>query len=104
MVERKEQDRAGRGGLSRHPLCTAAQVCATSMPMQKSIVEFLSLAPADVIQLLGNGPLLVTQDEEPRFVAQSVEAFETMVRRLRELESSNRRDSSRRARVIPIRP
>jgi hypothetical protein len=71
--------------------------------MQKPIADFFSLAPADVIQLLGSGPLLVTHDEEPRFVAQSVEAFETMVRRLRELESANRRDGLRRARVIPIR-
>ena len=37
-------------------------------------------------------------------MAQSIEAFEAMVRRLWEPELSKTRDANRRARVIPIRP
>ena len=33
-------------------------------------------------------PLLVTHDGEPQFVAQSLDSFEAMVRRIRQLESS----------------
>ena len=73
--------------------------------MQKSLAEFRSLPEAEVIRIMSGGPLLVTQNNEPRFVAQTIEAFEGMVRRLRELESDpKRRDGIRRARVIPLRP
>jgi hypothetical protein len=73
--------------------------------MQKSLAEFLSLPESELIRLVAEGPLLITQDHEPRFVAQSIDAFESMVRRLRELESTlGDRKVIRRARVIPLRP
>jgi hypothetical protein len=43
----------------------------------------------------------VTQNGEPRFVAQSLESFEAMVRRLRELEAVPRRGPGK---VILLRP
>lgn len=73
--------------------------------MLKSLPEFQSLPGAELVRMIESGPVLVTQNEEPRFVAQSVEAFEEMVRRLRELESTGRRrDAIRRAKIIPLRP
>jgi hypothetical protein len=72
--------------------------------MQKSLSEFVSLPEAELARIIERGPLLVTQDEEPRFVAQSIDAFEQMVRRLRELESvSARRRDLHAAQVIPFR-
>lgn len=72
--------------------------------MQKSLSEFVTLPETELSRIMEQGPVLVTQDEEPRFVAQSIDAFERMVRRLRELESvSKRRGSLRPAQVIPLR-
>lgn len=72
--------------------------------MQKSLSEFVSLPEAELARIIEHGPLLVTQDEEPRFVAQSIDAFERMVRRLRELESvSKRRSALGSAQVVPFR-
>ena len=61
------------------------------MPMQKSLSELTSLPPDELSRLIDqlNEPLLVTNDGEPQFVAQSLTAFETMVRRLRLLERKN---------------
>src|SRR5687768_1267731 len=57
--------------------------------MQKALSELNSLSGDDLSRLLdGLGePLLVTTDGEPIFVAQSLEGFEPMVRRLRILET-----------------
>ena len=41
--------------------------------------------------MVERGPVLITDHEEPRFVAQSSEAFEAMVRRLRNLEQASTR-------------
>jgi hypothetical protein len=71
--------------------------------MQKSLFEFVSLPEAELIRTLENGPLLLTQNEEPRFVAQPIDQFETMVRRLRTLESLQQQKRERQlARVIPL--
>ena len=72
--------------------------------MLKSLSEFQSLSEIDLVRIVEHGPLLVTQDEEPRFVAQSIDAFETMVRRLRELEAGTKhRAVIRRAQVFLLR-
>jgi PHD/YefM family antitoxin component YafN of YafNO toxin-antitoxin module len=72
--------------------------------MLKSLSEFQSLSETDLVRIVQHGPLLVTQDEEPRFVAQSIDAFEAMVRRLRELESATKkREAIRRAQVFLFR-
>jgi len=72
--------------------------------MLKSFSEFVSLPATELIQIFQNGPLLVTLEDEPQFVAQSLDDYESMVRKLRELEAVTRRDRIRRARVVPIRP
>lgn len=72
--------------------------------MQKSLSEFRSLPESELVRMVSDGPLLVTKDEEPRFVAQSIDDFEAMVRRLRELESPlKRRAAIREANVIRFR-
>jgi len=71
--------------------------------MLKSLSDFQSLSDTELSEIVGKGPLLVTQDEEPCFVAQSVDAFETMVRRLREFELAAKRRSSRRAKIHLLR-
>ena len=86
--------------------------------MQRTISELTSLSGDELSTLIDRlgEPLLVTQDGEPQFVAQSLTAFESMVRRLRLLEAE-RRDRAesklkafstdrlaRRGQVIPIRP
>ena len=70
--------------------------------MLKSLSEFQNLSEADLVRAIECGPLVVTQNEEPRFVTQTIDAFEAMVRRLRELESSKRRDRPRLAQVIRL--
>lgn len=89
--------------------------------MQKSLSELTSLPPHELSRLIdGIGePLLVTWCGEPKFVAQSLEGFEAMVRRLRAFESkevgqnrhdqlSRRQDANDRPRkfgiVVPLRP
>jgi hypothetical protein len=71
--------------------------------MLKSLSEFRSLGDTELAEIVGKGPLLVTQDEEPRFVAQSIDAFEAMVRRLRELEFAAKCRSSRQAQIHLLR-
>jgi hypothetical protein len=63
--------------------------------MQKSLSELAALLPEDVADLVQhmNEPLLVTHNGEPRFVAQSLQAFESMVRRLQTLEAAQRNSS-----------
>jgi len=86
--------------------------------MQKSLSELKSLPPSELSRLIEqlDESLLVTNEGEPQFVAQSLGAFETMVRRLRLLErkdgngagavtspASNARPPGS-AKVIPLRP
>ena len=56
--------------------------------MQKALSELALLPEAELNRLFEREPLLVTQNGEPQSVAQSLDAFETMVRRLRELEAA----------------
>jgi len=79
--------------------------------MQKPLSELASLQPDELNQLVERAPVLVTQDGEPHFVAQSLQAFEHMVRRLRALEDAveaqqaGERERFRPlAKVIPLRP
>ena len=67
--------------------------------MQKSISEFASLPEAELVRMVEREPLLVTRNGEPQFVAQSLDSFEGMVRRLRELEAKK----PRRDNVVPFR-
>jgi hypothetical protein len=57
--------------------------------MQKSLSDLISLPHDELTELIDRlgEPLLVTQDGEPKFVAQSLNGFEAMVRRLRLLEA-----------------
>lgn len=64
--------------------------------MQKALSDLASLPEAELSRLFEREPLLVTQNGEPQFVAQSLDAFETMVRRLRELENTSKPVSTRR--------
>ena len=80
--------------------------------MQKSLSELVSLSNDELSGLIAgiNLPLRVTQHGEPQFVAQSLPAFEEMVRRLRFLEAERKRDAlakdrpPRRGQLIPLRP
>ena len=73
--------------------------------MQKSLSELSSLPDGELLRAVEKEPLLVTQNGEPRFVAQSLDSFESMVRRLRRLEAPNRRPpSDRRGKLIILRP
>lgn len=60
--------------------------------MQKSLTELTALPHEDLIQFVDRigGPLLVTQDDEPRLVVQPLANFEAMVRRLRFLEAEKK--------------
>jgi prevent-host-death family protein len=69
--------------------------------MQRTLSELFSLPEGELLQIVEKEPLLVTQNGEPRFVAQSLESFESMVRRLRELEALPRRGPGK---VILLRP
>lgn len=57
--------------------------------MQKSLAELITLPTRALIAFVEDldEPLLVTQDQEPQFVVQSLTCFERMVRRLRLLEA-----------------
>jgi PHD/YefM family antitoxin component YafN of YafNO toxin-antitoxin module len=72
--------------------------------MQKALSELVALPEAERTRLFEREPLLVTQNGEPHFVAQSLEAFESMVRRLRELESAPKPSHhQRRGKLILLR-
>jgi hypothetical protein len=96
------------------------QTCSgSSFPdytMQKSLLELAALSPDELSKFIDRigEPLLVTRDGEPQFVAQSLAAFEAMVRRIRALETErNSRHHPPRAsnggphggaKIIPFRP
>ena len=72
--------------------------------MQKPLSELVSLPEAELNRLFEGEPLLVTQNGEPHFVAQSLEAFETMVRRLRQLETDSESERPKpRGKLILLR-
>lgn len=56
--------------------------------MQKSLFEIFSLSEDQVVGLIvqHTDPILVTHKGEPRFIAQSLDAYEALIRRLRTLE------------------
>jgi hypothetical protein len=70
--------------------------------MLKSLSEFQTLTGGELSRITEDGPVLITDQEEPRFVAQSVEDFEGMVRRLRRFEQTSTR--RRELKVVPFRP
>ena len=70
--------------------------------MLKSLSEFQALTGNELSRIVERGPVLITDQEEPRFVAQSIEAFEAMVRRLRILEQCSTR--RRKLHVLPFQP
>jgi len=72
--------------------------------MQKALSELVDLPDAELNRLVEREPVLITQNGDPQFVAQSLDAFETMVRRLRQLEASPNSDSQRhRGKLILLR-
>jgi prevent-host-death family protein len=71
--------------------------------MQKALSELVSLPEAELNRLVEREPVLVTQNGEPQFVAQSLHAFETMVRRLRQLEANPKADQPR-GKLFLLRP
>ena len=77
--------------------------------MQKSLAELMSLPPSQVSEMISclREPLLVTDNEEPQFIAQSLLSFEAMVRKLRALEAENRilsrQQKPRSGKLIPFR-
>ena len=72
--------------------------------MQKPLSELSSLPEAELVRLFEREPLLVTQNGEPQFVAQSLDSFESMVRRLRQLELTTTEVQKRRGKLILLRP
>jgi prevent-host-death family protein len=62
--------------------------------MQKTLSELLTLPEAELVRLFEHDPVLVTQNGEPKFVAQSLDSFEAMVRRIRQLEANSKRQAS----------
>lgn len=72
--------------------------------MQKALTELVSLPHSELIRLFEREPLLVTQNGEPQFVAQSLDAFDAMVRRIRQLEANSSHAPNRRGKLILLRP
>ena len=76
--------------------------------MQKSLSEIVSLPEDEVLHLIADReePLLITHEGEPRFIAQSLDSYEALVKRLRTLENERPRRTSLEVitgRVIPFR-
>ena len=78
--------------------------------MQKPLSELAFLPQHELDRIVQHEPLLVTRDGEPTFVAQSLSAFENMVRRLRHLEAAQHTAKCEKAlhrplaKVIQLRP
>jgi len=65
-------------------------VIVSSVDMQRSLAQLTSLSPKELASFAADvgEPFLITDnDGEPRLVAQTMDAFEAMVRRLRALEA-----------------
>ena len=72
--------------------------------MQKALSELSCLPEAELVRLVEREPLLVTQNGEPHFVAQSLDSFEAMVRRIRQLEANSKQVQERRGKLLVLRP
>ena len=72
--------------------------------MQKALSELVSLPQSELTRLFEGEPLLVTQNGEPQFVAQSLDSFDSMVRRIRQLEANSNQVPNRRGKLILLRP
>jgi prevent-host-death family protein len=68
--------------------------------MQKALSELASLPESELNRLVEHEPVLITQNGEPKFVAQSPDAFDSMVRRLRELEAASTQTKRRLGKLI----
>jgi len=89
VVDQTGPPRIERGGIAAPSFSVRfTRSLVTSISMQKPLSELSSLPKAELVRLFEREPLLVTQYGEPRFVAQSLDSFESMVRRLRQLEST----------------
>jgi hypothetical protein len=71
--------------------------------MQKALSDLVALPETELSQLFERAPLLVTKNGEPQFVAQSLDGFEAMVRRLRELENPKATATRRRGKLVLLR-
>ncbi len=71
--------------------------------MQKALSELSALPEDELVQVFKSEPVLVTHNGEPRFVAQSLESFEAMVRRLRELEQARAASARQRGKLVLLR-
>ena len=71
--------------------------------MQKALSELIELPEAELNRLVDREPLLVTNNGEPQFVAQSLDAFDNMVRRLRELEAASKTSTRRPGKLILLK-
>jgi PHD/YefM family antitoxin component YafN of YafNO toxin-antitoxin module len=71
--------------------------------MQKSLSDLTSLSPEELTFLMEQitEPLLVTNNGQPQFVAQSLTGFESMISRLRALERKQRTTNLRAREVSP---
>ena len=102
---KKRRTGNGGGGLAALLSVPILQFVLHPDSMQKSLSDLVDLPEAELARIIDHEPLLVTQHGEPRFVAQSLESFEAMVRRLRQLESAAKQSTGRRpGRVILLRP
>lgn len=72
--------------------------------MQKALSELRTLTDSDVLKLVEREPILITTEGEPRLVAQSVDSFDAMVRRLRQLEAASHREANRPRKLFLLRP
>ena len=82
--------------------CTFLELFDKTAAMLKSLADFRTLPEAELAELMDGGPILITQDDEPKFVAQSVGDFEEMVQRLRKLEAIATRRS--RLQCVSVTP
>jgi hypothetical protein len=71
--------------------------------MQKALSELSSIPESDLIRLIEREPMLITSNGDPQFVAQSLDSFDSMVRRLRRLESMVKTISGRRGKLVLLR-
>ena len=70
--------------------------------MLKSLSEFQVLTGGELSRIVEHGPVLITDQEEPRFVAQSIDDYEAMVRRLRSLERASGRRRTLQVVRLPL--
>ncbi len=75
--------------------------------MLKSLSEIAALPEDELLSMLSERrePVLITHNGEPRFVAQTVEQYETLIRKLRQLEAKTKPHSPAKplAKILPFR-